>query len=136
MMALLPALANMLISWGSAAIEQRINDKAAFQEAHHRRLMKAAESEADWQAVMASASANSWKDEAWTICFIIILIMCFIPSLQSYVAAGFAILQTTPDWFRWAMLASIGASFGLRGFTKFQTGRQLSELQSGRQDRL
>ena len=52
-----------------------------------------------------------------------ILAMCFIPSLQPYLAEGFAILDTTPEWFRWAMLASIGASFGLRGFDRF-TGRK------------
>ena len=68
--------------------------------------------------------AHSWKDEAWTICFIIILGMCFVPALQIYVAEGFAILEETPHWFQWACLASIGASFGLRGFDKFQQKSQ------------
>ena len=68
------------------------------------------------QALMADAARHSWKDEAWTIWFIVIFFMCFMPQLQHHVAKGFVILQTTPDWFQWAVLASIGASFGLRGF--------------------
>ena len=74
---------------------------------------------------------HSWKDEAWTICFIGIFFMCFVPSLQHHVATGFAILQTTPDWFQWAVLASIGASFGLRGFDKWQGKAPHSPSKSG-----
>ena len=76
-------------------------------------------SSADKKGDSAQASHHSWKDKAWTICFIIILVMCFIPSLQDEVGRGFAILSQTPDWFQWALLASIGASFGLRGFSAF-----------------
>ena len=71
--------------------------------------------EAGWEKIMAESSKDSWKDEAWTILFIVIIAMCFIPPLQPYVERGFAALQTTPDWFQWAMYASIAASFGLRG---------------------
>ena len=41
--------------------------------------------------------------------------MCFIPFTQPYVEEGFAALDRTPEWFQWAMYASIGASFGIRG---------------------
>ena len=34
---------------------------------------------------------------------------------QSQVEEGFAALDRTPEWFQWAMYASIGASFGIRG---------------------
>jgi len=51
-------------------------------------------------ALLADAARHSWKDEAWTICFIVIFFMCFMPQLQHHVAKGFAILQTTPDWFQ------------------------------------
>ena len=59
------------------------------------------------------------KDEAWTLCFIFVIIACFIPSAQTYIERGFFVLDNTPEWFRWAMLTSISASFGLRGFDKF-----------------
>ena len=60
------------------------------------------------------------KDEAWTILFIIIIAMCFIPFTQPYVEQGFDALSRTPEWFQWAMYASIGASFGIRGIKGFK----------------
>jgi hypothetical protein len=44
--------------------------------------------------------------------------MCFIPPLQPFVERGFDALDKTPEWFQWAMYASIAASFGLRGLSK------------------
>ena len=70
---------------------------------------------AGWEKIMAQSSDNSWKDEAWTILFIVIIAMCFIPFTQPYVERGFASLSATPDWFQYAVYASIAASFGLRG---------------------
>jgi hypothetical protein len=46
--------------------------------------------------------------------------MCFIPFTQQYVEDGFAALSRTPEWFQWAMYASIGASFGIRGLKGFK----------------
>jgi hypothetical protein len=80
----------------------------------------AATHEAGWEKVMAEASKDSWKDEAWTVLFIAIIAMCFIPPLQPYVERGFEALDKTPDWFQWAMYASIAASFGLRSLTKLR----------------
>ena len=113
----------MVLSLGQSIITQKIAERQALAKAKTVRLQHAAKSQADWQAFMADASAHSLKDEAWTLCFIVILAMCFIPATQGYVREGFALLSQTPDWFRWALLASIGASFGLRGFTKFTQGK-------------
>ena len=55
------------------------------------RLAEAAKSQSDWQALMAEASVT-WKDEAWTLCFILILLMCFVPPLQDAGVAGKALL--------------------------------------------
>jgi len=74
----------------------------------------AATHEAGWEKIMAQSSDNSWKDEAWTILFIIIIAMCFIPFTQPFVERGFAALDATPSWFQYAVYASIAASFGLR----------------------
>jgi hypothetical protein len=84
-------------------------------EAEAEVMKVAATHEAGWEKIMAQASDNSWKDEAWTILFIVIIAMCFIPFTQPYVERGFASLSATPDWFQYAVYASIAASFGLRG---------------------
>ena len=94
---------------GTDFAKMKIADRKSLSQARHMRLRAAAKSQADWQAFMAHASAQSWKDEAWTLCFIVILAMCFIPAIQIYVAEGFALLEMTPPWFQWACLASIGA---------------------------
>ena len=116
----LASLGKIILTLGTDFARHKMADRKSLSQAKQLRLAEAAKSQADWQAFMADASAHSWKDEAWTICFIIILGMCFVPALQVYVAQGFAILDNTPQWFQWACLASIGASFGLRGFDKFQ----------------
>jgi hypothetical protein len=82
---------------------------------------KKATGEIDWNTKMADASDNSWKDEAWTLFFIIILTCCFIPSLTPYIERGFIVLSTnTPEWFTYGMLASIAASFGIKSISQFK----------------
>ena len=80
---------------------------------------KVAEGKIEWETAMAKASDDSWKDEAWTICFIAIIILSFIPYFQPHVAKGIEFLGTFPDWLQWSVMASIGASFGLKSIGKF-----------------
>ena len=68
---------------------------------------------------LTSQMAGSWKDEAWTICFIAIIIFSFIPYFQPFVARGIEFLATFPEWLQWSIMASIGASFGLKSIGKF-----------------
>ena len=121
--ALIGPIANLAGSWMESKVEQTKAKGAvakARAEAEAQVMVTAATHEAGWEKIMAQASDNSWKDEAWTILFIIIIAMCFIPFTQPYVDAGFAALSRTPEWFQWAMYASIAASFGLRGLNKMR----------------
>ena len=70
--------------------------------------------EIDWDLAAIQATQNSWKDELWTVVFVLILAANFVPSLQETMARGFANLETTPLWVQWGMYASIAASFGIR----------------------
>lgn len=115
----LASLGQMILEVGADFARTKMANRKSLSKAKELRMREAVKSQADWQAFMADASAHSWKDEAWTLCFLVILAMCFIPSLQPYVAEGFALLDQTPAWFQWACMASIGASFGLRGFERF-----------------
>ena len=121
--ALIPAIAELAGGWLKGKAEEKAAQsrvKVAKAEAEAEVMKVAATHEAGWEKVMAEASKDSWKDEAWTILFIVIIAMCFIPPLQPYVERGFAALETTPDWFQWAMYASIAASFGLRSMKKLR----------------
>ena len=120
---LIPAVTGLVGDWlKTSAEEKRAKSavKVAKAEAEAEVMRVAATHEAGWEKIMAEASKDSWKDEAWTILFILIIAMCFIPPLQPYVERGFDALSKTPDWFQWAMYASIAASFGLRGIGKFK----------------
>ena len=116
--ALIGPIANLAGSFMESKIEQTKAKGAvakARAEAEAQVMVTAATHEAGWEKIMAQSSDNSWKDEAWTVLFIIIIAMCFIPFTQPYVERGFAALDATPAWFQYAVYASIAASFGLRG---------------------
>ena len=119
--ALIPIVGELAGGWLKGKAEKQVaKNKVAVAKAEaEAEVMKvAATHEAGWEKVMAEASKDSWKDEAWTILFIAIIAMCFIPPLQPFVERGFDALSKTPEWFQWAMYASIAASFGLRGLSK------------------
>lgn len=56
----------------------------------------------------------SWKDEYLLLLFSIPLILSFIPGMVPFVAAGFAVLQTLPMWYQWAITGMVAATFGIR----------------------
>jgi hypothetical protein len=98
-----------------------LDGKTAIQKANAEIKLKQATGEMDWEQSAIDASRDSWKDELWTIVFVLILAANFVPSLQETMAQGFANLETTPLWVQWGMYASIAASFGIRtvkGFGK------------------
>ena len=77
--------------------------------------------EIDWEQSAIEASKDSWKDELWTIVFVLILAANFVPYLQDIMVRGFVNLVTTPLWVQWGIYAFIAASFGIRtmkGLTK------------------
>ena len=70
-----------------------------------------------------SSSTQSLKDEAWTICFIVIIAAAMVPDLQPYIKEGFRVLKDDcPEWLSWGILASIAASFGLKSIGQFNDG--------------
>jgi len=97
-----------------------IDSKAKVKAAEAETKMKIATGEISWEQAAIEASADSWKDEAWTICFIAIVLASFVPPMQPYMEQGFKNLEAAPNWFSWAMYASIAASFGIRTMKGFK----------------
>ena len=76
---------------------------------------KQATGELDMDKSLTEQMGGSWKDEAWTIFFIAVLLGCFLPWTQDTVKEGFIFLdESTPDWFANCIYISISASFGYR----------------------
>ncbi len=74
-----------------------------------------------WEETAIKASDNSWKDELWTVFFVLLIGACFIPAAQPYIEDGFRFLrEDCPEWLSWGILASIGASFGLKSIGQFK----------------
>ena len=91
-----------------------IDGKTAVQKANAEIKLKQATGEIDWEQSAIEASKDSWKDELWTIVFVLILCLNFVPSMQSIMQTGFQNLEECPLWVQWGMYASIAASFGIR----------------------
>lgn len=94
--------------------------KARVEEAKVNAKIRKLEQDGTWEEKAMDASADSWKDEAWTICFILIICGSFVPAAQPYMQQGFDFLRTAPEWIQWGILASIGASFGLKSIGKIK----------------
>ena len=97
-----------------------LDSKSTIAKAKAEKELKIASGELSWEVAAMEASKNSWKDELWTIVFVIILVANFIPlwGIQDIMQRGFENLDKCPDWVQYGMYASIAASFGLRSFTK------------------
>jgi hypothetical protein len=106
-------IAQIIGSLGGLATSY-IDGKTAVKKAEAETKMKIATGEISWEQAAIEASRDSWKDEAWTLCFIFIVLGSFVPGLQPYMEQGFKNLEAAPSWFSWAMYCSIAASFGIR----------------------
>ena len=103
-----------------AKAEASAHSVKAHADAEAKIKETAATSVSDWERVMATASAGSWKDELWTVLFVVIILGCFVPGLQPYMEHGFATLGSAPTWVQAGIGISIAASFGVRGWNELK----------------
>lgn len=105
-------------SWIKGKVDkQKAETEAKVAQAKAKAVVyeKQATGELDMEKSLTEQMGGSWKDEAWTIFFIVVLSCCFLPWTQGYVKEGFVFLDTsTPDWFANCIYISITASFGYR----------------------
>ena len=111
-------------SLGKTFLEGRQKKAEAKQKLDIARIeakTKKVEQDGDWEEKAMEASQDSIKDELWTVLFIALIIACFIPSAQPYIADGFRFLrEDCPEWLSYGILASIAASFGLKSIGKLR----------------
>lgn len=84
---------------------------------------KIATGKIDWEANMADATKNSWKDEFALVVLLLPAILVFIPPLTEQVREGFAVLDTLPEWYQYCLYVAILSSFGIRGADKLMSMR-------------
>lgn len=101
-----------------------LSNKHEQAQAKHQAKLQVIQNDADWESKMASASANSLKDEFWTAVLAVPLlcvgysIIVDDPSVLIRVSDGFDALDTLPDWYQYLLFLAVSASFGIRGADK------------------
>jgi|TARA_B110000503_G_scaffold137324_2_gene221345 hypothetical protein len=108
-----------VIELGQTWLEGKNKKEFAKAEAQATVIVKAAESEANWETIMATNSGNSLKDEWLTFLFSIPMILAFFPPMVDDVEAGFAVLAGMPDWYQYTLSVIVAASFGIRSVVGF-----------------
>jgi len=117
---LISPIANVAGKWIEGR-QKKAELRARIEEAKANAVVKKIEQEGSWEEQAMSASADSWKDEAWTLTFIALIFACFVPALQPYIEDGFRFLrEDCPEWLTYGILASIAASFGLKSIGKLK----------------
>ena len=106
-----------------------MSNKAEEKQATHQRKMSVIENDADWEAKMAEASKDSWKDEFWTIVLATPIFMTGYAiaaddvEIIVRVTAAFQALETLPEWYQYLLFIAISSSFGIRGVDKIMKMR-------------
>ena len=114
--ALLGPVAGLAKTW--------MNNRHEQSQAKHQAKMQVISNTATWEEKMADASANSWKDEFWTVILSIPLlcvgysIVVDDPDILGRVSDSFDALDTLPDWYQYLLFLAVSASFGVRGASK------------------
>ena len=116
MMSLIGPISNLLGGW--------MKNRAEEKQAKHQAKMSVINNDANWEATMAAATNNSWKDEFWTIVLAIPIfavgyaIILDDVGIISRVKEGFIALESLPDWYQYLLFIAISSSFGIRGVSK------------------
>jgi hypothetical protein len=107
-----------------------LKNKAEEKQAKHEAKMKVIQSDGDWESKMADASANSWKDEFWTIVLSVPIFMIGYsivvgdPEIVNRVEDGFVALSGLPEWYQMLLFIAISSSFGIKGVSKLMSLRK------------
>jgi hypothetical protein len=105
---------------GKEFIKGKADEKKAIQE----RKINAIQNDADWEAKMADATANSWKDEFWSIVLALPIVAIAYSvaiddtSIITRVEQGFEVLNNLPEWYQYLLFIAVSASFGLKSADK------------------
>ena len=112
---------NALIGPVTNVVGTVLKNRNEMAQAKHHAKMQVIQNEADWEAKMADASANSWKDEFWTL---VLSVPIFIigysiivddPSIIERTKLAFQALDELPDYYQYLLFICISASFGIKG---------------------
>jgi len=115
---------NLLIGPAVDLAKDFIKGKADEKKAIQERKINAIQNDADWEAKMADATKNSWKDEFFSVILSLPLIAVAYsvamdnPAVIERLNAAFDTLNTLPEWYQYLLFIAVSASFGLKSADK------------------
>lgn len=120
-----------IIKAGIELITAGIKGRQKIKEAQIDAKVHNANIEAQERLQRASDMSTSWKDEFLLFIFCIPLVLAFIPSMVPYVLEGFEVLEQMPDWYQWAIIGMVSATFGLKGYRHMTFAKNRSQRVTG-----
>ena len=121
---------NLLIGPAVDLAKDFIKGKADEKKAIQQRKIDQINNDADWEAKMADATSNSWKDEFWSIVLALPIaavayaIAIDDVSIIDRVKQGFLVLDSLPEWYQYLLFIAVSASFGVKGADKLMNLRK------------
>ena len=118
--ALIPAVTELATGYLSNRKEKAVA-KQKLAVAKIEAQVTKVQSDATWEEKAIDSSTQSLKDEAWTICFIVIIAAAMgLTFSHTSRKASVSSRTTAPSGCPGASLASIAASFGLKSIGQFK----------------
>jgi len=115
---------NLLIGPAVDLAKDFIKGKADEKKAIQERKINAIQNDADWEAKMADATKNSWKDEFFSVILSLPLIAVAYgvamdnPAVIDRLNSAFDTLNSLPEWYQYLLFIAVSASFGLKSADK------------------
>lgn len=117
---------DLLKGWVQGKVEkQRVKTQAetrvmvAKAEAEASVYKSKAEADIQWDRAAVEQMDDGWKDEWFAILLSVPAILAFCGEWgRDVVTQGFQALETMPEWYVYAFLTAIAASFGMRQLVK------------------
>jgi hypothetical protein len=120
----------LLIGPVSDLVGSWMKNKAEEKQAKHQAKMTLIQNDAAWETKMADASANSWKDEWFTILLSLPLLVVTLGVMTDDITVldrlttAFKALAELPDWYQYLLFIAVTSSFGIRGADKLMNLRK------------
>ena len=119
-----------LISPITSLLGGYLSNKHEEGQAKHQAKMEVIKNDANWETLMAGATASSWKDEWFTILLStpILAVIWGVAfndsSVMDRVHVGLDALASLPEWYQYLLFVAVTASFGIRGADKIMELRK------------
>ena len=101
-------------------IKTKTETKKLMAEAEQTHIRKMAEGDIEYAIATQKNMQNSWRDEWFTVILSLPLLIVFgaiffgKPEWIDKLQEGFSTLNNLPEWYIWALMASIASSLGLK----------------------